>query len=160
MVSSVASKPSQTPRLEGEKLLGHASLCEESRSSHGHLVDSLSERMICWSPFQEPRVDESFTASFVREEAEEIEIPADLQSLGAAGEPSRRSHTGTLCLPVVAARANGQSWTNVARRMAVWVQREMRADWDKQECCMSQSTQLQITRSVGESTVVLKRRMT
>lgn len=52
---------------------------------------------------------------------------------------------GLIRLPMMVARANGQSWTNALKRVTGWIREAMGASLTKETCWMSKQTQLQIT---------------
>lgn len=67
---------------------------------------------------------------------------------------------GLIRLPLVATRANGQSWRNAMKKIGSWVASEMGENLGRDTCWMSRSTQLQITRPSGKHSSTVLRSIT
>lgn len=65
--------------------------------------------------------------------------------------------TGLLRLPLTSRRKNGQSWTNVAKKIAGWVLGEMGDKFSEKGCWMSRQYQIQITETNGAARPVILR---
>lgn len=115
-------------------------------------------------PLAEPSPLEPNPLSSVSSSSASFDLQAHLVDLFQNLHTSDPNHaifgpptTGLLRLPLTSRRKNGQSWTNVAKKIAGWVLGEMGDKFSEKGCWMSRQYQLQITETNGAARPVILR---